>query len=120
MSGGDPGRQYVVGVIGEVVADEGVEQVMVAVEVRGGDGDELPVTRRGRVRRRARQQPSVTVAGDQRGGHEQGRCIAGARAGQTAATAAWSPLISRRSSVSVSSGMYVSIGAGADAGLTPN
>ena len=61
---------------------EGVEQVVVAFEVRGCDGDELPVARRGRVRRRARQQQSVAVAGDQRGGHEQGRCIAGARAGQ--------------------------------------
>jgi len=61
---------------------------MVAFEVRGCDGDELPVTCRGRVRHRARQQQSVTVAGDQRGGHEQaGVSLVRAPAG-TAATAA--------------------------------
>ena len=36
---GDPGREHVVGVIGEVVANEGIEQVMVAFEVRGCDHD---------------------------------------------------------------------------------
>ncbi len=49
---GDPGRQQVVGVVGEVVADEAVEQVGVPREVGVGEGDELPVA--GGVGRSAR------------------------------------------------------------------
>src|ERR1700752_2174113 len=41
--GGDPGGQDVVGVVGQVVADQGVEQGGAIVHVGGGKGDELPV-----------------------------------------------------------------------------
>ena len=42
---GDPGRQQVVGVVGEVVADQDVEQVGVAAQVGVGEHDELAVAR---------------------------------------------------------------------------
>jgi hypothetical protein len=120
MSGGDPGREHVVGVIGEVVANEGVEQVMVAVEVRAATATSC----RSRVViacvvARASSSPSLSPEISAAATSKAGASLVRAPA-RTAATAAWSPLISRRSSVSVSSGMYMSIGAGADAGLTPN
>jgi len=120
VSGGNPGPEHVVGVVGEVVANERVEQVVVVFEVRGRDGYELPIACRGRVRRRARQQQSVTVAGDESGGHEQGRYIAGACPGQDgsdgAPVAADQPAEQHLDLI----GHAGSIGAGAYAGLTPN
>ena len=49
---GDPGDEDVVGVVDEVVAGEGVDEVALAAQVRGGDGDELAVAGRRRDRRR--------------------------------------------------------------------
>ena len=40
---GDPGDEQVVGVVDEMVASERVYPVVVASQVRGGDGDELAV-----------------------------------------------------------------------------
>ena len=55
--GGDPGREDVVGVVGQVVADEGVEQVGVVVEVSSRNGDELAIPGRGGVLRCPGQEP---------------------------------------------------------------
>ena len=55
--GGDPGREDVVGVVGQVVADQGVEQVGVVVQVRGGNRDELSVPGRGGVLRCPGEEP---------------------------------------------------------------
>jgi hypothetical protein len=63
-------------VVGEVVADERVEQLSVAAQVRVGQHDELPVTGRGRVPGRSGE--VVEVAADERGGHEE-RCRGGVR-----------------------------------------
>ena len=41
--GGDPGGQDVVGMVGEVIADQCVEQVVVAVEVGRCHRDELAI-----------------------------------------------------------------------------
>jgi hypothetical protein len=41
--GGDPGREDVAGVVGEVVSDERVEAVVLTGDVCGGDDDELSV-----------------------------------------------------------------------------
>ena len=49
---GDPGDEDVVGVVDEVVAGEGVDEVALAAQVRGGDGHELAVAGRRRDRRR--------------------------------------------------------------------
>src|SRR5918995_3909 len=38
--GGDPSRQHVVGVVGQVVTDQGVEKIGVAVQVSSRKGDE--------------------------------------------------------------------------------
>ena len=45
---GDPGDEDVVGVVDEVVAGEGVDEVALAAQVRGGDDHELTVPGRGR------------------------------------------------------------------------
>src|SRR4051794_27387507 len=45
---GDPGDEDVVGVVDEVVASEGVDEMALAVEVSGRDGHELAVARRRR------------------------------------------------------------------------
>src|SRR4029453_7175614 len=45
--GGDPGGEDAVGVVGQVVADQGVEEVLVVGKVRGGDGHQLAVAGRG-------------------------------------------------------------------------
>ena len=59
--------------VGEVVADKRVEQVVVVVEVGGGDGDELAVPGRDRcVGRRAGQQ-SPGLVGDQARSDQQRR-----------------------------------------------
>ena len=55
--------------VDEVVAGECVDDVVLAAQVRGGDGDQLTVACRRRGRRRARQQ-RVGVGGVQRGRHE--------------------------------------------------
>lgn len=57
--------------LGEVVADEHVEQVRVATQVSLGQRDQLSVTGRRCVLGRRRQE--VEVVGQDRGGHQQGR-----------------------------------------------
>ena len=47
--------------VGQVVADQGVEQVGVVVQVGGGDRDQLPVPGRGGVRRRAARKPAASA-----------------------------------------------------------
>ena len=106
--GGDPGREDVVGVVGQVVADQGVEQVGVVVEVSGGNRDQLSVPGRGGVLRCP--------------GEETRACSAGCSVTSAAATssaaesfvlaqsrispgAVASPPISRRSKTSKSGGM---------------
>src|SRR5262245_5706125 len=45
VDGRDPGGQHVVGVVGEVIAHERVEPVVVTVEMGRGDGHELAIAR---------------------------------------------------------------------------
>src|SRR3954454_13469443 len=76
----DPGRQDVVGVLGGVVADEGVEQVGVAAHVRLGQYDELTLARRGGQGGRTGQEGGV--AGQHRGGGEQRGGVGGRSLGE--------------------------------------
>src|SRR3954469_19983784 len=77
--GGDPSRQDVVGVVGQVVADEGVEKVGVVVEVSSRQRDELSIPGRGGVLRCPGQEPRSRLTGlpaHQSGGDEQrGRVV---------------------------------------------
>jgi hypothetical protein len=69
---GDPGREDVVGMVGEVIANKRVEQVLVVVEVSGGDGDELTVAgREGGVTRPGEKVGGLV--GKECRGHEQPR-----------------------------------------------
>jgi hypothetical protein len=63
-----PGRQQAVRVVGEVVGDQCVEQVVVAVEQGGGEGDQLPVPSGTGAPGGARQRRGVT---GQDGRHHQ-------------------------------------------------
>jgi hypothetical protein len=58
-------------VVGQVVADQGVEEVLVVGQVRGGDGHQLAVPGRGGGRGRPGQE-LVAVVADQRGRDEHG------------------------------------------------
>jgi len=90
--------------VGEVISDEGVEQVLVAIEVRGGDRDELAVPGRCGAPRRPSQE--VGFIGEQRRGHQQRRRIAGPVArSRISAGASGSPPITRQIRFSTSSGM---------------
>ena len=60
--------------LGEVVADEHVEQVRVAAQVSLGQRDQLSVTGRRRVLGRSGEE--VEVTGQDRGGHQE-RCRGG-------------------------------------------
>src|SRR3954470_14624215 len=61
--GGDPSRQDVVGVGGQVVADQGVEKVGVVVEVSSRQGDELSIPGRGGFLRCPGQEPRSRLTG---------------------------------------------------------
>jgi hypothetical protein len=67
----DPGREQVVGVLGQVIPHEGVEELLVAAESGVGEGHELTVTDRDRVPARSRE--DVGVLGEHRRRHEQRR-----------------------------------------------
>lgn len=75
---GDPGRQQLVGIRGKVIADEDVEQGVVAAQVSTGQDDQLALARRSREAARSIQMSSI--AGDQGGGHEQDRVVTPRRA----------------------------------------
>src|SRR4051795_7247632 len=82
--GGDPSRQDVVGVVGQVVADQGVEKVGVVVEVSSRQRDELSIPGRGGVLRCPGQEPRSRFTGlpaHQCSGDEQrGRVVRAGRA----------------------------------------
>ena len=64
--------------VDEVVAGEGVDEVALAAQVRGGDGHELAVA--GRRRHARRPGPgAVAVGGEERRRDEDHRVVAGAR-----------------------------------------
>jgi hypothetical protein len=71
--GCDPRGEDVVGVVGQVVADQGVEQVGVVVQERRGDGDELPIPGRDGVLGCPGEKPRRLggLVGDQRSSHQQ-------------------------------------------------
>jgi hypothetical protein len=74
---GDPGDEDVVGVVDEVVASEGVDEVALAAQVGGGDGHELTVA----GRRRHCTGPgheTVPVGCEERRGDQDLRIVAGA------------------------------------------
>ena len=73
---GNPGRQQVIGVVGEVVTDEHVEQVRVAVQMGIGEYDELAVTDTGRQFARPHQ---MRVVVGQHGRSDQQRWFLGCR-----------------------------------------
>ncbi len=104
----DPGGEDVVGMVGEVVADQGVEQVGVVVQVSGGKGDELPIPGRGGARCGPGEEPSrlagssaTSAAATSSAGGVVRLC---ARSRISPAAVA-SPPISRRSRTSMSMGM---------------
>jgi hypothetical protein len=68
MDVGQPDGEGVVRMVGEVVADQVVEALVVAVDVGGGDGDDLAISRRGGDGRGLRQRATRSVA--HRGGDE--------------------------------------------------
>ena len=72
----DPGSEQVVRVIGEVVADQDVQQVGVAAQMRVGESDQLTLTNRGGQRHRpveAAAIPGDKCCGDQERGRVGGR-----------------------------------------------
>ena len=75
---GDPGDEDVVGVVDEVVAGERVDELALAAQVRGGDGDELAVA--GGRRELARRGPAGRRRRGRRAPPRRGRrVVAGAR-----------------------------------------
>ena len=64
--------------VDEVVAGERVDEVALAAQVRGGDGDELAVAG-GRRDAAGPRQEAVAVGREQRRGDEDRRVVAGAR-----------------------------------------
>src|SRR4051812_18213812 len=76
---GDPGDEDVVGVVDEVVASEGVDEVALAAQVRGGDDHELTVPGGARDGGGSGEQ-GVKVGGrKQRRRDQDRRVVAGAR-----------------------------------------
>ena len=79
--------------VDEVVAGEGVDQVALAAQVRGGDGDELAVAGRRRHAAGAGHE-AVAVGGEERRRDQDQRVVAGRDASTIAAIAAASPTTS--------------------------
>jgi hypothetical protein len=85
----DPGREQVVGVLGQVVPHEGVEEVLVAAEPGVGERHELTVTRPARVRTSgssARIAAATSIDGE----------VDEAARASTSTRASWLPPIMRR------------------------
>ena len=79
MAGGrDPRDEDAVGVVREVVAGEGVDELAVVDEVSRRDGDELAVARRDGELPGAHHEVAA-VGGEERGGDQDHRVVAGAR-----------------------------------------
>lgn len=72
MGRGDPSRDDVVGVVGQVVADERIAAFVIVIDVRSGERDELAVAGRRRVLGRATEQWHG-IDGEQRSDDEQVR-----------------------------------------------
>ena len=70
--GGDPGREDVVGMVGQVISDEGVEQLGVVREMGGGKSHELTGPGRRCVRRGLGEECVGLVADDCGGDEQQG------------------------------------------------
>jgi hypothetical protein len=73
---GDPRREDVAGVIGEVISDERVEAVVLTGDVCGGDDDELSVTG-GHGTVAGAPEEVVGFVGQQSGGDEKDRAAVG-------------------------------------------
>jgi hypothetical protein len=78
---GDPGDEDVVGVIHEVVASERVDEVALSALVGGCDGHELAVASRSRDGACAGEKLVLFLGGEERGGDQDHRLVAGARPG---------------------------------------
>jgi hypothetical protein len=76
----DPGSEQVVGVLGQVVADQDVEQIGVAAQMRIGQGDQLTLA--GRDRERHRPVQRAVVSGDECCGDEERGRVRGRGQGQ--------------------------------------
>ena len=79
--------------VDEMVSGQRVDEVAVAVPVGGGDGDELAVARR-RGHATGPSHEVVAVVGEEGGGHEDQRIVAGRAASTIVAIAAASPTAS--------------------------
>jgi hypothetical protein len=102
--GRDPGGQQALRIVGQVVADERVEQLVV-VQVGRGDGDELAIPGRFPACCAARaSRTSGSSASNAAATSSAGEQLVVARS-RIAAGACASPPISRRSRLSMSSGM---------------
>ncbi len=80
VDGGEPRGHDVIGVLDEVVADQCVEPLVIAGEMRRGECDHLPGSAGRRPLGGAAQQPTVT--GAHRDGHEDVDVPARRRSGQ--------------------------------------
>lgn len=76
---GDPGDEDVVGVVDEVVASEGVDEMAVAADVGGRDGHELAVASRRRQGSRPGEKIVPLGSREERRGDQDHRLVAGAR-----------------------------------------
>ena len=93
--------------VGQVVADQGVEQVGVVVEVSGRDGDELSVPGRGGVLRCPGEEPAGSAAVRSPVQRPRAAPVSRSVSAQSRISpgAVASPPISRRSRTSMSGGM---------------
>jgi hypothetical protein len=76
---GDPGDEDVVGVIDEVVASQGVDELVLAVQVRGRDGHELAIARRGHEGSGPGEQIALLGDREEGSGDEDHRVVARTR-----------------------------------------
>ena len=76
IGGRDPGDEHVVGMVGEMISGEGVDEVVLVAEVRSGNGDQLTVAGRRRYSPGSGDEV-VSVGCEERGGNQDHRIVAG-------------------------------------------
>ena len=74
--GGDPRHEHVVGVVDEVLSCEGVDEIALPAQVRGGDRHQLPVARGRRDFPGPRKQAAAAIVSDERRHDEDQRVVA--------------------------------------------
>jgi len=72
---GDPGHEDAVWMVDEVLAREGVDELALAAQVRGGDRHQLPVARGRRDFPGPRKQAAAAIVSDERRHDEDQRVV---------------------------------------------